>query len=151
VKFHATRWPTSPSSPSIHGAIVAALNTAPLRIAVPGHAPPEQRRIRRQAGQVVAGLDADLVADPPLGFDQRDAPQAGPSAGRVEVGQVLRIAQCPAAPTLDPSVALVERRGDVPADRCPGGARGDARIRDYWKDGLGFFTSLQGEIVEVPS
>src|SRR5215208_8531667 len=68
----------------------------------------QRGRVGRQAGQVVTRLGGDGRADPAAGLEADDAAELRPGAVRVDVVQVVRVADGQAAALLDPAMALVD-------------------------------------------
>ena len=62
--------------------------------------------VGRQAGEVVASLRRDRVTDAAGRLDADDALEVGPGVVRVDVGEVVRIANGPTAAVLDAPVSL---------------------------------------------
>src|SRR5438105_6427389 len=89
---------------------------------------PQDRRLGRQAGEVIARVDGPLGARPPLRLDLDDRAQARPGAARVQTRQQVRIAQRVVAPTLQPPMPLVEGLGAVLLGRHPGGRGGRSEV-----------------------
>src|SRR5205823_4968645 len=78
---------------------------------------PQDRRLGRQTGEVIARVDGPLGARPPLRLDLDNRAQARPGAARVQTRQQVRIAQRVVAAALQAPMPLVEGLGAVAS--CP--------------------------------